>query len=236
MRKTGLLIFTFWIGILNFAFASEPIRPLPQSFTYDKPKAMLGKKLFFDPILSKDGTVACINCHVLESGGDDGMKVSFGIHGQKGNINSPTVFNAVFNFRQFWDGRAKDLEEQAMGPIQNPVEMGHSLVGAVKKLKNDAEYNKTFTKLYPDGVTSKNLVNAIAEFEKALIKMPFPKQQKEGMDFLNPKDVFFVIMASISVEIFTINSAYIKTVNLPSWEDTISPKKKRTSMSLKSLL
>ena len=102
------------------------ILPIPQTVEYDKSKAMLGKKLFFDPILSRDGTVSCGSCHILELGGADGMALSVGIDGQLGNINSPTVFNSVFNFRQFWDGRAKDLQEQALAPIENPVEMGHN--------------------------------------------------------------------------------------------------------------
>ena len=79
-------------------------------------KVQLGKALFFDPILSADGTVSCASCHDLYDGGDDGRRVSVGIRGQKGSINAPTVLNAVFNFRQFWDGRAKDLQEQATGP------------------------------------------------------------------------------------------------------------------------
>jgi cytochrome c peroxidase len=166
---------------MSFSLASgEPIKPLPQKIAYDQSKAELGKKLFHDPVLSKDGTIACVTCHHLESGGDDGMQFSFGIEGRQGNINSPTVLNAFFNFRQFWDGRAKDLEEQAAGPIENPVEMGHTLDGAVQKLKRDISYQETFTTLYPDGLTAENMLNAIAEFEKALItpNAPFDRYLK----------------------------------------------------------
>lgn len=144
------------------------IDPLPLEMEVDEPKAALGKKLFFDPILSKDNTISCATCHNLENGGDDNLKFSFGIKGQEGIINSPTVYNAVFNFRQFWDGRAKDLAEQALGPIENPVEMGNTFPNLIKTLYG-TPYKKAFEAIYPDGITKANIVNAIAEFEKALI-------------------------------------------------------------------
>ena len=166
----NLFMFITSLLAMSFSLASgEPIKPLPQSIAYDRSKAELGKKLFHDPVLSKDGTVACVTCHHLENGGDDGMQFSFGVEGREGNINSPTVLNAFFNFRQFWDGRAKDLEEQAAGPIENPLEMGHTLDGAAQKLKKDKNYQETFSTLYPGGLTTENMLNAIAEFEKALI-------------------------------------------------------------------
>ncbi|MGC9350498.1 MAG: cytochrome-c peroxidase [Sulfurovum sp.] len=171
-RKEGENLFRLILSVLAMSLsleATEPITPLPQSIEYDHAKAALGKKLFHDPILSKDGTIACVNCHLLESGGDDGMKFSIGIKGREGTVNSPTVLNSFFNFRQFWDGRAKDLEEQAAGPIENPVEMGHSIEKAVEKLKAHNAYPQIFTQLYPDGVTAENMLHAIAEFEKALI-------------------------------------------------------------------
>ncbi len=153
---------------------SAPIKPIPYEIKVDAKKVQLGKKLFFDPILSKDGTISCTTCHDLLNGGDDGLKFSFGIGGQEGNINSPTVYNAVFNFRQFWDGRAKDLKEQAEGPIENPVEMGHSMTGAVEILKKSNRYLEEFNHVYSDGITKDNIVDAIAEFEKALITPDAP--------------------------------------------------------------
>jgi len=137
----------------------------------------LGKKLFFDPILSKDGTISCTTCHDLQSGGDDGLKFSSGIKGQKGGVNSPTVYNSGYNFRQFWDGRAKDLKEQAKGPITNPVEMGHTLEGAVEVLRKNSVYVQAFGSIYPEGITQENIVDAIAEFEKALITPNAPFDQ-----------------------------------------------------------
>ena len=129
----------------------------------------LGRALFHDPILSKDGTVSCATCHDLASGGDDGLRVSVGIDGREGPINAPTVFNAGFNFKQFWDGRAKTLETQIDGPVQNPVEMGNLWPEVVAELYQDDGYPAQFAAIYPDGVTRKNVKNAIAEFVKSLI-------------------------------------------------------------------
>jgi len=161
----------FLILFLPFVLLlAEPlIKPIPNTIEVDSRKVQLGKKLFFDPLLSLDGTISCATCHNLQRGGDDDMKSSFGIHGQKGNISSPTVYNSVFNFRQFWDGRAKDLKEQVRGPIENRVEMGNSMKNAVDTLKKNREYLQRFQEIYPDGITEENLADAIAEFEKALI-------------------------------------------------------------------
>ncbi len=160
-------IFFIFIFLLSLSVAS-PIKPIPENIDFNEQKAALGKKLFFDPLLSKDGTISCVTCHDLQNGGDDGLQYSFGIKGQEGTINAPTVYNAVFNFRQFWDGRAKDLKAQAKGPINNPIEMGHSFVDLIPVLKKKG-YDKAFELLYEDGITEENIVDAIAEFEKALI-------------------------------------------------------------------
>ncbi len=148
--------------------ATDLIEPIPTNISLNQQKVKLGKRLFSDPILSKNSTVSCATCHILDDGGDDNMKFSSGINGQKGNRNAPTVYNAIFNFRQFWDGRAKDLKEQAKGPIENPVEMGHTLDAVVKVLKKEEQYKKQFAKIYKDGITIDNITDAIAEFEKAL--------------------------------------------------------------------
>jgi cytochrome c peroxidase len=168
---------------------SEPIKPIPNEIKADMKKVQLGKKLFFDPILSKDGTISCATCHDLQNGGDDGLKFSFGIGGQEGSINSPTVYNAVFNFRQFWDGRAKDLKEQARGPIENPVEMGHTLTAVVETLKQNKMYFETFNEVYTDGITKDNIVDAIAEFEKTLItpNSPFDRYLKGDKEAISQK-------------------------------------------------
>ncbi len=145
------------------------IKPIPDKVAVNTQKAALGKKLFFDPLLSKDNTVSCATCHVLEEGGDDGLKYSFGVGGAQGSRNAPTVLNAVFNFRQFWDGRAKDLKAQAKSPIVNPKEMGDRFKPIIEKLQHHPEYKKRFNSIYPDGITSENIADAIAEYEKTLI-------------------------------------------------------------------
>jgi len=155
---------------------AEPITPIPQNLEVDEKKVSLGKLLFFDTILSVDNTISCASCHDLENGGDDGLKFSFGIEGREGSINSPTVYNAVFNFRQFWNGRAKNLFDQIEGPIVNPDEMGNSFKNIVNTL-NKTPYKNMFLKIYKDGVTKKNIKDVIVEYEKTLITPNSPFDQ-----------------------------------------------------------
>jgi len=159
------LLFTTLI-VLNLY--SQAITPLPHHVKAVPAKVKLGKELFFDPILSVDGTVSCASCHDLFNGGDDGKVHSTGIKDQEGSVNSPTVLNAVFNLSQFWDGRAKDLKEQAKGPIENPVEMGNNFENLIKTLSK-TKYKNKFNEIYKDGITENNIIDAIAEFEKTLI-------------------------------------------------------------------
>lgn len=151
------------------AAPAEPILPLPDAADVSMDKVLLGRSLYFDTTLSGDGTVACATCHMLEHGGAEPRKTSTGIRGQVGPINSPTVLNSSYNFAQFWDGRAKDLQEQAAGPVENPIEMGAKWDKVVERLKKNAEYVATFAKLYADGITKNNATDAIAEYEKSLI-------------------------------------------------------------------
>ncbi len=134
------------------------------------PKAELGKKLFFDPILSKTGKISCASCHKPEHGFSDDKPVSDGINGQKGNRNTPTCFNAAHLKFLFWDGRAQSLEEQALGPIKNPKEMGETLSGVLSKLNKDPIYVKQFAQVYGTvPVSTSQLIRSIAEFERTLI-------------------------------------------------------------------
>lgn len=147
------------------------IAPLPDKIEgLDLDKVALGDKLFHDTRLSKDNTVSCASCHGLDTGGVDRLPRSKGVGGVEGGVNSPTVFNSSFNFVQFWDGRAKDLHEQAGGPVMNPKEMGSANWDEViAKLKADPEYVEKFAKIYTDGLTGNNIQDAIATFEKTLI-------------------------------------------------------------------
>lgn len=108
----------------------------------------LGKKLFFDPRLSKSGFISCNSCHNLSMGGTDNLKTSIGDRWQQGPINSPTVLNARLNVAQFWDGRAKNLQEQAGGPIANPKEMGFTHELAVDVLRSIPQYVNEFNKVF----------------------------------------------------------------------------------------
>jgi len=186
--------------LLSFTILSaEPITPIPLSVEVDKQKVALGEKLFFDTILSADNTISCATCHDLQNGGDDGLKFSFGIDGKEGDINSPTVYNAVYNFRQFWNGRASDLSHQTWGPIENPVEMGNSFQKLIYIL-NKTPYREEFLDIYEDGITKHNIADTIAEYEKTLItpNAPFDKYlrgdksaisqaQKDGYELFKTK-------------------------------------------------
>ena len=150
--------------------AAEPVRPIDQSIEVDDAKAALGFALFHDPRLSVDNTVSCSTCHALETAGVDNHQYSHGVNDQLGGVNAPTVYNAVYNFVQFWDGRAATLAAQAAGPPLNPVEMASpSFDDIIAKLKADREFSKAFNAVYPDGLTEANITDAIEEFERTLI-------------------------------------------------------------------
>ncbi|HPD64828.1 MAG TPA: cytochrome-c peroxidase [Bacteroidia bacterium] len=136
-------------------------------------KVLLGKVLYFDVALSKDNKISCNSCHNLSTYGVDNLPVSPGNDGKNGTRNSPTVLNAALDFVQFWDGRNKDVEEQAGGPILNPVEMAMPNEKAVvDKIKKDSKYQKLFADAYPgqkDPFTFENIRKAIAAFERTLM-------------------------------------------------------------------
>ena len=155
---------------LQGKFAGEPVRPIAQSVSVDERKMKLGDMLYHDARLSADNTVSCASCHSLSTAGVDNKQYSEGVEGQKGGVNAPTTFNAVYNFVQFWDGRAATLAEQAAGPPLNPVEMASkSFDEIVAKLEKDKAMKQAFDEIYPDGITEANITNAIEEFERTLI-------------------------------------------------------------------
>ena len=169
-RSLLLLFFAALSAVAGNARADdEPIRPIPDTIEVDPKKVELGRLLFHDPILSRDDTVSCASCHDLANGGGDSRRVSIGIEGKSGVINSPTVFNAGLNFKQFWDGRAETLEDQIDGPVQSEFEMGSLWPDVIAKLYRDPQYPKAFKEIYSDGISRKNVKNAIAEFVRSLI-------------------------------------------------------------------
>ena len=149
--------------------AKEPIRPIPETVAVDAEKVALGRALFHDTRLSRDNSVSCASCHDLRAGGDDGQRVSVGIEDKQGVINSPTVFNVGFNFKQFWDGRASTLEDQIDGPVQSSIEMGSLWPDVVAKLYEDERYSGRFGAVYSDGINRTNIKDALAEFMRSLI-------------------------------------------------------------------
>lgn len=173
------LLFTFNLA----AFAATGARPAPfpalpakASHPADNPgsiaKIELGKKLFLEPKLSYDGSLSCNSCHNIMAGGDDNRAVSVGINGQKGGRSAPTVWNAAFLSVQFWDGRAATLEDQALGPLTNPIEMGNPDHGhVIATIKAIPSYVAEFKTVFggSDAVTKENLAKAIAAFERTLI-------------------------------------------------------------------
>ena len=150
--------------------AAEPVRPIDTYIEYDPAKAELGFELFHDTRLSVDNTVSCASCHDLATAGVDNHQYSHGVNDLMGGVNAPTVFNAVYNFVQFWDGRAATLAAQAAGPPVNPVEMASpSFDMIVAKLKDDKKFAKRFEAVYPDGISEANLTDAIEHFERTLL-------------------------------------------------------------------
>jgi cytochrome c peroxidase len=138
-------------------------------------KVALGGKLFFDGRLSVDDTVACSTCHDPVRAFTDGRPVSIGVKGQAGQRNSPTILNALYNVAQFWDGRAKTLEDQAALPIQNPVEMGQpTLEAAVKQIAAIPEYEQAFRRVFGRPINGTDLVRAIASYERTQISFDSP--------------------------------------------------------------
>jgi cytochrome c peroxidase len=132
-------------------------------------KINLGKQLYFDRRLSADGTVSCATCHAPDKGFSDDRPTSTGIKGQVGGRNAPVTINRLFSQEQFWDGRSPSLEDQALGPVQNPIEMGHTLQGMIATLDKLQGYREQFKKVFGAPVTKEGVAQAIASFERTLL-------------------------------------------------------------------
>ncbi|MCG8428213.1 MAG: cytochrome-c peroxidase [Chromatiales bacterium] len=170
--KTQFKISAICIGmcLTASAMAAEPISPIEPVKNINLAQAELGKKLYFDPRLSKSGFISCNSCHNLSMGGTDNLKTSIGDKWQQGPINAPTVLNSSLNVAQFWDGRAADLKEQAGGPIANPGEMAFTHTLAVEVLTSIPGYVNEFKLVFgTDTINIDQVTQAIAEFEKTLV-------------------------------------------------------------------
>lgn len=173
-----------------------PLGLLPVQWPKDNPyspeKAELGKLLYFDARLSADNTVSCASCHSPKYAFTDGAPVSTGIRGQKGGRSAPTVINRAYSLAQFWDGRAPTLEEQAKGPIANPIEMGETHENVVAKLKGIAGYRSLFAQAFGSGEISIDLLaKAIATFERTVLSgnAPYDRYKAGDRKAMTPEQV-----------------------------------------------
>lgn len=158
--KQGIIITTLAVAVLlGFSFSKTP-----QKIT----KERLGEMLFFDPILSEDSSISCASCHKPAFAFADTSAFSKGVHGRLGNRNTPSAMNVSARDFLFWDGRAASLEQQALGPIENPVEMNLKLSEAIKRLNRSKKYRNLFFTVYKTAPTTKTLASAIAAYERTL--------------------------------------------------------------------
>jgi cytochrome c peroxidase len=147
---------------------------VPTDNALTEAKIELGKQLYFDPRLSRDNTVSCATCHDPAKGWSNGDAVATGIRGQKGGRSAPTIINSAYQQLQFWDGRATGLEGQALGPIQNPIEMDLTLEELVPKLNAIEGYKKQFQAVFNTDVTADGIAKAIASFERTVLSGDAP--------------------------------------------------------------
>lgn len=148
---------------------NEPIRPLPEKINLDQQKVRLGKKLFSDVRLSRTNKISCVSCHDFSSGGADARISSLGVDGRNNLVNTPTIFNSALNFRQHWDGRARSLEEQIELSIKDAKVFDTSWGEIIGKLSTDTILINDFKNIYTDGFQRRNIVDALATFERSLI-------------------------------------------------------------------
>ncbi|MEO8026190.1 MAG: cytochrome-c peroxidase [Bryobacteraceae bacterium] len=164
-----------------------PLGLLPIEFPADNPytpeKAELGKLLYFDQRLSLDDNISCATCHTPKFAFTDGARTSAGIHGANGRRSAPTVINRAYSLAQFWDGRAATLEEQAKGPIENPIEMGHTHAACVSKIRAIPGYAALFEKVYGTrDISIDHIVKAIATFERTVLSGDSPYDRYKAGD------------------------------------------------------
>lgn len=168
-----------WEWSLPAGLSQPP--PVPADNPLSVPKVQLGKRLFFDPQLSSDRTVACATCHDPQWNFTKPEPLSRGLRGQRTTRNAPTLFNRGYSNHQFWDGRSSSLEDQALLPLENPVEMGHSVTEIIERLRSDTSYLAEFDTAFPDDrsssgaidpesvITRVRLAQALASYQRTLL-------------------------------------------------------------------
>ncbi|MEQ9408570.1 MAG: cytochrome c peroxidase [Fuerstiella sp.] len=177
---------------LGLSLGQTQIKGL-ESNPMTRAKIELGRQLYFDNRLSADSTVSCASCHHPQEGYSRHTRFGIGINAQEGGRNSPVSYNRILSDKQFWDGRAGTLEDQAVGPIANPIEMGHTHDACVAGLAGIPGYKMQFEKIFPDqGVTIDAVGMAIAAFERAIVTGPTPYDYREAYkrySQLDPEDL-----------------------------------------------
>jgi len=182
-----LLLFAFTAATpaeeyeLKYPLGLKKMR-IPKDNPLTKDKIALGKQLFFEKRLSRDNTISCSNCHSPQHGWSNGAPVATGFKGQKGGRSAPTMINAGYQYFQFWDGRAHQLEGQALGPIQNPIEMNLTLEEAIGRLNKIAGYRKQFQNVFGTDVTADGMAKALASFERTILSGNAPYDQFKAGD------------------------------------------------------
>lgn len=154
---------------LSAAPLDEPLKALPAVPQQNPERVELGRQLFNEPRLSLNGNLSCASCHRMEHGGADTTAFSIGFDGQPVAVNTPSVFNASLNFRQFWDGRSISLESQIHEVLQSSAQMGSTWDHVLQTLNADPTYKSAFAKAYPNGVTQINVQNALTSYERTLV-------------------------------------------------------------------
>lgn len=184
MTKLSFLLATLTLTLIAHADPLPTKVPVPANNPMSAAKIELGKKLFFDPRMSKDGSVSCNSCHNVMGSGTDNMATSVGVNAKRGGRSAPTVWNSAFLSVQFWDGRKNSLEEQAKGPLTNPVEMAmddHTIV--VSRIQSIPGYVEEFKKAFPKeiktekDITIDHFAKAVATYERTLITPNSPYDQ-----------------------------------------------------------
>jgi cytochrome c peroxidase len=200
-----------------------PPVPVPADNPLTEETIALGRRLYYDPALSLDNTISCASCHAPQFSFSDNRPFSKGVGGKSGTRHAPTVINSAYNNLQFWDGRAASLEEQAKGPMENPIEMAHTLDGVVKRVQADPTYRELFLKAWGTDLIDIDLIaKSIASFERTVIagNSPFdrfyyghdskamPLEAQRGMKiFISPKKGNCAVCHSLSKDssLFTDN-------------------------------
>ena len=167
--RTLLVTFLLLSAGVSAQVLDEPLTPLPAPPIQDPGIVELGRKLFNEVRLSANGNLSCASCHHLATGGADDKAFSNNANGKVALVNTPSVFNASLNFKQFWNGRADTLEQQIEQVVQSPLEMSNSWTAVLAALGRDPAYREDFKSAYADGVTAANIQNALASYERTLL-------------------------------------------------------------------